>query len=92
MKPRLKVVTLAVGDLQRSLVFYRDGMGLPTEGIVGEQWEEGAVVFFRLAGGLMLALYPCASLAKDAGITPTDRRLGAVSLGHVVGSARRWTR
>jgi uncharacterized protein len=86
MKPRIKVLTLAVGDLERSLAFYRDGLGLPTEGITGQQFEDGAVVFFRLDGGLTLALYPAASLAKDAGIVATGQRLGAVSIGHLVGS------
>ena len=82
MKPRLGILTLAVDDLQRSLAFYRDGMGLETKGIVGEQFEHGAVVFFNLDGGLMLALWPSASMEKDAKITPTQARLGAVSLGH----------
>ena len=86
MKPRIKVLTLGVGDLERSLAFYRDGMGLPTDGIVGQQFEDGAVVFFRMNGDLILALYPATSLAKDAKITPPQARLGAVSIGHVVGS------
>ena len=86
MKPRIKVLTLAVGDLERSLAFYRDGLGLPTEGITGQQFEDGAVVFFRQNDDLVLALYPAASLAKDAGIVATGQRLGAVSIGHLVGS------
>jgi catechol 2,3-dioxygenase-like lactoylglutathione lyase family enzyme len=86
MKPKIKVLTLAVGDLGRSLAFYRDGLGLPTEGITGQQFEDGAVVFFRLNDDLVLALYPAASLAKDAGIVATGARLGAVSIGHLVGS------
>jgi catechol 2,3-dioxygenase-like lactoylglutathione lyase family enzyme len=32
MKPRIKVLTLGVADLERSLRFYRDGMGLSTKG------------------------------------------------------------
>lgn len=86
MRPRIRVLTLAVSDLERALAFYRDGLGLPTEGIVGQQFEDGAVVFFRLDGGLILALYPTAALAKDAGIAATQARLGAVSIGHLVGS------
>ncbi len=86
MKPRIKVLTLAVGDLERPLAFYRDGLGLPTDGIVGREFEDGAVIFFHMDGGLTLALYPAASLAKDAGISATEARLGAVSIGHLVGS------
>ncbi len=86
MKPKIKVLTLAVSDLERSLTFYRDGLGLPTEGVIGKEFEDGAVVFFHMNESLILALYPAASLAKDAKITPTTVRLGAVSIGHVVGS------
>ncbi|MCA1493575.1 VOC family protein [Sinorhizobium alkalisoli] len=86
MRPRLKVLTLAVDDLESSLAFYRDGMGLPTKGIVGQQFEDGAVVFIHLNDDLILALYPAPSLAKDAKIEVTQRRLGAVSLGHIVNS------
>lgn len=86
MKPRVKVLTLAVGDLERSLAFYRDGLGLPTEGIIGQEFEDGAVVFIPINDSMILALYPTASLAKDARIEPGMERLGAVSIGHVVNS------
>lgn len=86
MKPRIKVFTLGVGDLERSLAFYRDGLGLPTKGIIGEEFEDGAVVFFDMNDGLILALYPTPSLVKDANIDATPARLGAVSIGHIVAS------
>lgn len=86
MRPRIKILTLGVSDLEQSLAFYRDGLGLPTKGIIGEQFEDGAVVFFNLDDGLLLALYPTAALSKDAKIAATQARLGAMSIGHVVGS------
>jgi catechol 2,3-dioxygenase-like lactoylglutathione lyase family enzyme len=86
MQPRLKVLTLAVADLERSLAFYREGLGLPTEGIVGQEFEDGAVAFFTLQNGLMLSIFPAPWLAKDAKIHVTDNRLGAVSIGHMVAS------
>jgi catechol 2,3-dioxygenase-like lactoylglutathione lyase family enzyme len=86
MKPKFKVLTLAVGDLERSLRFYRDGLGLPTKGIIGEEFEYGSIVLFELEGGLILSLYPAAFLEKDAGAKLTKERLGAVSIGHFVGS------
>lgn len=86
MRPSIKVLTLAVEDLDRALAFYRDGLGLETEGIVGQQFEHGAVVFIQMAGGLVLALWPAASLAHDAGVPATAHRTGAVSLGHNVSS------
>jgi uncharacterized protein len=66
MKPRVSFITLAVSDLEKSLVFYRDGMGLPTEGIIGTEFEDGAVAFFKMNDNLTLALFPKPSLAKDA--------------------------
>src|SRR6266536_5247174 len=72
MKPQIGVVTLGVDDLNRSLKFYRDGLGLPTKGITGEEFKgdhaspAGAVAMFHLEGGLILALYPRTELAKDA--------------------------
>jgi uncharacterized protein len=86
MRPSVRVITLGVDDLERSLTFYRDGLGLPTDGIVGEEFEHGAVVFFHLAGGLILALWPTASLSKDANIEASYSRLGAVSIGHIARS------
>ena len=86
MRPRIKVLTLGVSDLDRSLAFYRDGLGLPTEGIIGQEFEHGAVVFFHLNEDLILALYPSASLSKDARIAATEARLGAISIGHIVNS------
>jgi catechol 2,3-dioxygenase-like lactoylglutathione lyase family enzyme len=44
MKPRLAAITIGVDDLDRSLAFYRDGLGLPTQGIVGTEFEHGATI------------------------------------------------
>ena len=68
MKPRVTVITLGVDDLERSLVFYRDGLGFPTEGIVGREFEHGAVAFFNLQSGLILAVWPRSDIAYDAKI------------------------
>jgi hypothetical protein len=55
MKPRITMLTLGVDDLERSVKFYRDGLGFPTEGIVGKEFEHGTVAFFDLQVGLKLA-------------------------------------
>lgn len=86
MKPRLTVMTLGVDDLERSLTFYRDGLGFPTEGIVGKQFEHGAVAFFDLEGGLKLAIFERHNLALDAKINQTQPNPGGFSLGHNVTS------
>ncbi len=89
MKASVRVITLGVADLERSLAFYRDGLGLPTEGIVGTEFEGGAVVFIELAGGISLALFPLTELRKSAGLPPPREMTGEprFTLGHNVGSA-----
>jgi len=86
MKLRIKVITLSVSDLEKSLAFYRDGMGLPTEGIIGTEFEDGAVVFFNMNDDLILALYPKAALAKDAKVSQGLPNAAEFSIGHIVKS------
>ncbi len=88
MKPRITLITLAVEDLRKSLAFYCDGLGLQTKGIIGEDIENGAVVFIELQAGLKLALWPRSSLAHDTGLTLAEKGLGAApfSLAHNVNS------
>lgn len=87
MKPRITVITVGVDDLERSLSFYRDGLGLATEGIVGKEFEHGAVAFFELQAGLRLALWPRRSIAHDTGLSPLDGGdVTAFTLGHNVSS------
>jgi len=86
MKPQIKVITLGVNDLEKSLAFYRDGLGLPTQGITGSEFEDGAVVFFNMNDDLILALYPKASLAKDAKVPVGQASPSEFSIGHIVKS------
>ena len=86
MQARITVITLAVDDLERSLRFYRDGLGFATEGIVGKEFEFGAVAFFNLHGGLKLAIWPRKSLARDSGLPLTVPSATELSIGHNVGS------
>jgi catechol 2,3-dioxygenase-like lactoylglutathione lyase family enzyme len=92
MQPRIRVITLAVSDLERSLAFYRDGLGLPSSGVIGTEFAgddanpAGALVMFQLHGGLILALYPRTELAKDANVAFGPPKTGEFSLGHAVAS------
>jgi hypothetical protein len=86
MKPRITLITIAVDDLERAVRFYRDGLGLATPGIVGTEFEHGAVAFFDLAHGLRLALWPRASLAHDSGLPVTPRSATEFCLAHNVAS------
>ena len=84
LKPRISVITLGVDDLEHAVRFYRDGLGLPTAGIVGEEFEYGAVAFFDLSAGLKLALWPRQSLAHDSGLPLQRQGATAFSIGHNV--------
>lgn len=86
MKPRITLLTLGVDDLEQSLRFYRDGLGLLTEGIVGKEFENGAVAFFDLQTGLKLALWPRRSIAHDTGLAPGDPSATEFTIGHNVAS------
>ncbi len=85
MKPRITLITLGVDDLERAITFYRDGLGLSTKGIVGEEFEYGAVAFFELQKGLQLALWPRASIARDTGLPLQPSSATEFTIGHNVG-------
>lgn len=84
MKPRVSFITLGVDDLDRAVVFYRDGLGLPTKGIIGKEFEYGAVAFFEMQPGLILALWPRASLAHEVQLPQGPRSATEFALAHNV--------
>lgn len=86
MKPRISVLTLGVDDLERAVRFYRDGLGLATEGIVGTEFEYGAVAFLDVQPGLRLALWPRRSIAHDSGVPLTPPSATEMTIGHNVNS------
>lgn len=86
MKPRITIITLGVDDLERAVAFYRDGLGLATDGIIGQEFEYGSVAFFNLSGGLKLALWPRTSIAHDAGIPVQPPSATDATIAHNVNS------
>ena len=84
MKPRINFITLGVDNLERSVAFYRDGLGLPTKGIIGTEFEYGAVAFFELEGGATLALWPRDSIARDSGLPRSGPSATDLTLAHNV--------
>jgi catechol 2,3-dioxygenase-like lactoylglutathione lyase family enzyme len=84
MVPRISVLTLGVADLERSLSFYRDGLGLPTEGIIGREFEHGAVAFFELSGGIKLAIWAHDDIVHDTGLPKTQISSTSFTIGHNV--------
>ncbi|GAC1605261.1 MAG: hypothetical protein NVS3B3_02800 [Aquirhabdus sp.] len=86
MKPKITVLTLGVEDLETSYKFYHEGLGWPSQGIIGKEFEHGAVAFFDLQVGLKLALWPRKSLAIDSGLPLDKPSATELSLGHNVDS------
>jgi uncharacterized protein len=86
MKPRVTVLTLGVDNLQGSPTFYRDGLELSTQGIIGLEFEHGAVAFFELQSGMKLAIFARADLAHDSGLSQTLPSATECSTGHNVRS------
>jgi catechol 2,3-dioxygenase-like lactoylglutathione lyase family enzyme len=92
MDARIDVITLAVADLDRALAFYRDGLGLESEGVIGAEFvgdeltPAGAIALFKLNAGLLLSLYPRVDLAKDADVPLGTPKAGEFSIGHLVSS------
>jgi len=84
MNPRVTVITIGVDDLERAYTFYHDGLGLKSEGIIGTEFEFGAVAFFDLQADLKLALWPRKSIAHDSGLPLSSPSLTDFTLGHNV--------
>ena len=87
MEPSISFITLGVADLERSVAFYRDGLGLSTQGIIGTEFENGAVAFFTLRGGLRLALWPRRSIAADTGLVEQAAAPTSFTLAHNTATA-----
>lgn len=86
MKPRITVLTLGVEDLEKSVEFYKNGLGLKTEGIIGTEFEDGAVAFFDLENGMKLGLWPKDSISKQAQVDRTQTSHTEFTIGHNVSS------
>jgi uncharacterized protein len=81
VEPRVSLVTLGVSDLGRAVAFYQDGLGWPKSSVGGDEVE-----FFK-TGGVVIALFPRASFALDAGVDIDDVESGGfsrLSLAHNV--------
>ncbi len=72
------MITLRVSDLSRAIIFYRDGLGLPTS------FKEGAGIAFFQLKGVWLALYPSDELAKDVCLPPQRSPFGGMTLAYNV--------
>ena len=86
MKARITVITIGVDDLEKSVEFYQRGLGFETDGIVGRDFDFGAVAFFALQDGLRLAVWPRRSIAHESGLPLSAPTSTEFTLGHNVSS------
>jgi catechol 2,3-dioxygenase-like lactoylglutathione lyase family enzyme len=92
LQARISFIVLGVDDLDRSVAFFRDGLGWPTEGVVGREFHDdvtgadGTIAFFTLDGGLLLGLYERGNLANDAGLPQGPPSSTEFSIGIPAGS------
>ncbi len=77
MEPRLSFVTLGVADMPRARAFYEK------LGFKASSASTADVTFFD-AGGVVLALFGGAALAKDAGIPAKGSGFSRVAVAHNV--------
>ncbi|USG60167.1 VOC family protein [Sneathiella marina] len=77
MKPRISMVSLAVQDLEKSINFYRDGLGLP-------MIESPPTVAFFDLNGTWLGLCERSALANDATVSPIGSGYSGFNLCHNV--------
>jgi len=81
MKSKISLITLGVSDLDKSLAFYRDGLGFKTH-----NYKEGEDVIFFDMEGTWLSLYPKEKLAEDATVNPEGNGFRGITLAHNVSS------
>jgi catechol 2,3-dioxygenase-like lactoylglutathione lyase family enzyme len=79
MKPRISMITLGVRDLNKSVAFYRDGLGWP-------KMESSPEVAFFTLNGSWLGLYGRDALADDAMVPRNGHGFAGFALAHNVTS------
>ncbi len=88
METKFFFITFGVVSLEKSVSFYRDGLGWQTDGIVAEDLHDdktgadGTIAFFKFDNGILLALYERQNLAKDAQIELGSSSATEFSLGY----------
>jgi catechol 2,3-dioxygenase-like lactoylglutathione lyase family enzyme len=81
MKNKISLIALGVRDVQKSLAFYRDGLGLTTH-----NYTEGDDHVMFVMDGTWLSLYPREKLAADATVPDDGAGFSGITLAHNVGS------
>lgn len=81
MKSKISLVTLGIKDIEKSLVFYRDGLGFKTHDYKGGDDH----VMFEMEGS-WLGLFPLDKLAEGAKVTPDKSGFSGIVFAHNVSS------
>ena len=76
MKQNLHIITLAVGNFERSFKFYTQALGWKPASA-----SQGDIAFFQ-AGGVVFALYPREKLAEDATVHPAGSGFAGFTLAY----------
>ena len=79
MKPRISMITLGVSGLDKSIKFYKEGLGFP-------RMESSPEIAFFTLNGSWLSLYIRESLAEDATVSPEGSGFNGFTLSHNVAS------
>ena len=84
MKPKISIVTLGVSDLEASVRFYCDGLGLPAP-----NYSDGDDICFLELEGTWLSLYRREKFADEADVAFAEQSAGTptVTLAHNLASA-----
>ena len=81
MNPRISMITLGVNDLEKSVKFYKEGLGFP-------QMDSPPEVAFFTLNGSWLGLYAHDALAEDAMVSSAGSGFKAFTLSHNVSSEK----
>ncbi|MCK5189450.1 MAG: VOC family protein [Methylococcales bacterium] len=79
MKPRISMITLGVTDIEKSVIFYKEGLGFP-------QMDSPPEVAFFTLNGSWLGLYSYNALADDAMVSSKGSGFHGFTLAHNVAS------
>src|SRR5687767_856441 len=85
MKPKINFITLAVNDLQRSFHFYKEGLGLPTKGIL--QGNEDHALF-DLDSEFSLVIYSRKEFLKFTESKPENITSAGFIISHIARSKK----
>lgn len=75
MEQRVSVITLGVGDVDRSRKFYEDGLGW-------RRANKGEEIVFFQANGMVVALFPWERLAADAQVAADGQGFRGVTVAY----------